>query len=330
MERLVDERGRISWGIYSEPVQDLNYLDYDLRTPMGARVPRLLKRVMANKFHFVGIVDSALIAGIAIVDLTYLSSAFFYIYNRRTKEIIETKAVTPLGLHTEIRTTPENPWSSYRAGGITVTMTRELVEASSPDMHLLIKLDQENASPLRICTRAGYTGWVYTQKTSPVRIEGSASVKGQTFPLASPSSMALIDWTCGYMRRQTCWNWAATAFTLPDGRTLGMNLSCGVNETSFTENAFWLDGVMTKVDLVNFIFDPDDILRPWHIASSDGRVELSFTPEAQRNEKINAFFIASRFTQLVGTFDGTVKALDGTTVRIQGCPGFAEDHYARW
>ena len=66
--------------------------------------------------------------------------------------------------------------------------------------------------------------------------------------MKSPDYQALIDWTAGYMRRHTYWNWTATACRLPDGRILGLNLSCGVNETSFTESYFLLDGQMTKVD----------------------------------------------------------------------------------
>ncbi|HPC46840.1 MAG TPA: DUF2804 domain-containing protein, partial [Deltaproteobacteria bacterium] len=161
-------------------------------------------------------------------------------------------------------------------------------------------------------------------------LEGTVSVGGVSHNMASPSCLALVDWTCGYMRRETCWNWASTASQLPDGRLLGFNLSCGVNETSFTENAFWIDGTMTKVDTVNFIYEPDDLTKPWRVVSSDGRVDLSFRPETHRGEKISAFLIASRFTQLVGTFDGTLRTSDGTTVTVTGCPGFAEDHYARW
>ncbi len=109
-----------------------------------------------------------------------------------------------------------------------------------------------------------------------------------------------------------------------------MNLSCGVNETSFTENAFWLDGVMTKVDTVDFIFDRGDLYNPWHVVSFDGKVDLTFMPERSRGEKINAGFIASRFMQLVGIFEGTLRTDSGETIQIKGCPGFTEDHYAKW
>ncbi|MEZ4550591.1 MAG: DUF2804 family protein [Desulfobacterales bacterium] len=47
----------------------------------------------------------------------------------------------------------------------------------------------------------------------------------------------------------------------PFGRTqLWPDLACGVNETSYTENAFWIDGRMTKVDTVAFDFNPEKFL----------------------------------------------------------------------
>jgi hypothetical protein len=142
--------------------------------------------------------------------------------------------------------------------------------------------------------------------------------------------MALMDWTCGYMRRKTCWNWAASAATLPDGRSFGLNLSCGVNETSFTENAFWIDGAMTKVDTVNYLFEAHDLMKPWIITSFDKKIDLTFCPEASRGEKINTGFVASRFNQLIGMFEGTLTTDSGEMIQIKRCPGFTEDHYAKW
>jgi len=139
-----------------------------------------------------------------------------------------------------------------------------------------------------------------------------------------------MDWTAGFMRRETFWNWASTAFTLEDGRSFGLNLSCGVNETSFTENAFWLDGKMTRLPAIDFVFDKDDIRNPWRMTSLDKKVDLLFYPDSKRCEKINALFIASRFTQLIGKFDGRVISEEGETISLKGCPGWTEDHYAKW
>ena len=328
MEALIDVKGRITWGIYDEHVQTVNYLDYALQTPMGMTMPRFLKRILANQFHFVGIMGPEVIGGIAVVDLKYLTNGFFYLYDRQAKQMYESKALSVSGA--SISPTPEKSLSTFSSRGLKITIDGTTVSAQGKGLSLRTDLDTRQAKPLRICTRAGYRGWVYTQKTSPVGVRGSAMIGDRQIDLSSPSTQALLDWTCGYMRRKTCWNWAASASKLPDGRSLGLNFSCGVNETSFTENVFWIDNEMTKVDTVNFTFDDNDLKKPWQISSFDKKINLTFHPEASRAENINAGFVASRFSQLIGTFEGTLKTDNNEVIRIKDCPGFAEDHYSKW
>jgi hypothetical protein len=328
METLINSQGRIDWGIYEEPVQSVNYLDFNLQTPMGLTIPRPLKRILANQFHFVGIMGPEIICGLAVVDLKFLANGFFYLYDRQARRMYEAKALAVSGV--SIRPTPEQPQSTFSWGNLKISIDSSHVSAKGKKISLDLDLDTKGTKPLRICTRAGYRGWVYTQKTSPVGVHGSATIGERRIDLSSPSSRALMDWTCGYMRRKTCWNWAASSTTLPDGRSFGLNLSCGVNETSFTENAFWIDGVMTKVDTVDFIFDGTDLKKPWRIRSFDNKVDLVFHPESSRGEKINAGFIASRFTQFIGVFAGTLKTENAEIIQVKDCPGFAEDHYAKW
>jgi hypothetical protein len=295
---------------------------------MGLEIPKCLKRILANQFHFVGIIGPEIIGALAVVDLKFLANGFFYLYDRQAKRIYEAKALAVSGA--SIRPTPEQPLSSFSSGGLKIDIDSSHVSARGKKISLQLDLDAQGTKPLRICTRAGYRGWVYTQKTSPVSVRGSARIGDRQIEISSPSAQALTDWTCGYMRRKTCWNWAASAFSLPDGRSLGLNLSCGVNETSFTENAFWIEGAMTKVDTVNYVFDEHDLMKPWLIASFDKKVNLTFHPESSRSEKINAGFVASRFNQLIGMFEGVLKTDNGEVIRIKDCPGFAEDHYAKW
>ena len=143
-------------------------------------------------------------------------------------------------------------------------------------------------------------------------------------------TLVLMDWTKGFMRRETFWDWVSTATYLPDGRPFGFNLSCGVNETSYTENFIMLDGKRTKVDTVNFSFDDQNLYKTWKITSYDKKVELSFKGKKDRSEKKNLLVAVSNFTQLIGFFEGKLKLDNGEVLEIKGCPGWAEDHYAKW
>ena len=132
------------------------------------------------------------------------------------------------------------------------------------------------------------------------------------------------------MRRETFWNWGCLAGRLTDGRIVGLNVSCGVNETSFTENCFWIDGRLHKVDAVVFDYDRTDLSRPWRLDSYDGRVRLQFTPEGRHAERINVWLVASNFNQLFGRFDGEFTTAGGERLPIHGMLGYVESHYAKW
>ncbi|MCU0599273.1 MAG: DUF2804 domain-containing protein [Desulfobacterales bacterium] len=331
MIRLIDSTGSPRYGIIDSPVEEINFKDFPLETPMGMGVPGFLKKIIFNQFAFFGITGPDFIIGMAVVDLKYLANAFFYVFDRKKNKIIETSTISPpIGSDVFIRPTPDKVSCGFLSKKISISMEPGTISAKSKDAEVNLAYDASRTAPLRICSRAGYRGWVYTQKTTPIHLTGEIILNGNKAKLASPDCMGLIDWTAGYMRRETFWNWAASASVLPDGRTFGMNLSCGVNETSFTENGFWIDGKLTKVSTVYFEFNPKNFYDPWRITSADGKVNLMFESEQHRSENVNALVIATRFTQMMGVFNGELKTDDNKIIKIENRPGWAEDHYAKW
>jgi uncharacterized protein DUF2804 len=330
MRNLVNQEGIIDFGIYKEPVETLNYKEYRLETPMGLRIPGFLKNVKFNQFHFFGLIGPDIMAGMAVVDLKFLANGFFYIYDRKTGDLLETKKLAPSCSKVNIAPFPEQTDSYFRSKSLTIELNGNRIFAKGKNISVDLEIKPSLAEPLRICTRAGYRGWVFTRKASPLEVSGKAELNGRSIEISSPSYLGLTDWTGGYMRKYTYWNWASSAHTLEDGRRFGMNLACGVNETSFTENAFWIDDQMTKIDSSKFVFDIKDPDSKWYITSNDGKIDLTFSPESQRGEKIYALAIASRFTQFMGTFDGKITTDSGETITLTRCPGWTEDHYAKW
>jgi hypothetical protein len=330
MNNLVQADGTIRFGFFDQPVDLINYRDYALKTHMGRRVPDLFKRILFNQFIFIGMIGPEYIVGLAVVDLKYLSNGFFYVFDRQHRTLVETSRLTPPGSGTFIDPRPDRVRAGFRQAGFSVNLEDGRINARSKRAELRGRLDLDSSHPVRICTRAGYRGWVYKQSTTPVAFEGQLTFGGKQLDLASPNYQALIDWTAGYMRRQTYWNWTATAARLPDGRILGLNLSCGVNETSFTESYFLLDGQMTKVDSVYFEFSETNPHRPWRITSFDGKVELTFKPDGKRGENVNTLLVQSKFNQFLGALDGRLITDQGETLHLSHCPAWAEDHYAKW
>jgi hypothetical protein len=65
------------------------------------------------------------------------------------------------------------------------------------------------------------------------------------------------------------------------------------------------------------------------LATSDGAVALTFTPEGERGENLDLGLLRSIFHQLHGTFSGQVR-FGAETVEVDDLFGLCEDHDSVW
>jgi hypothetical protein len=337
MKKLIGESGQPQYGLIDAGVDEVNYLDFDLRSPMDRPLGLGRRRRRFNQFQFVSLLSPELIVGVAIVDLGLVGNAFVYLYEPATGQFDEFSFLQPFARRTSIDTFPSNGQAVFGKGANHISISadkvagqRSLRVSLASGVTLDADLDEGvGYAPLALCTRAGYDGWVFTQKAAGLPVRGQVNWRGRNIDLAEVGALAGVDWTGGYMRRETFWNWGCLSCFLPDGRRLGFNLAAGVNETGFTENTLWLDGKMIKVDMVDFQFDRYDSDVPWRMRSGDGVIDLHFSPAGRRQEKVNAGLIASNFSQYFGRYRGRI-VLPDETVELDGAWGLAEDHYARW
>ncbi|MDK2777912.1 MAG: DUF2804 domain-containing protein [Pseudomonadota bacterium] len=336
-EQLINAQGQPAFGIFPDGVEELNYLDYDLRSPMDRRRSKLARRLAFNQFQFISLISPELIVGIAIVDLKLVSNAFVYFYEPHSGRYEEFSFLQPLALKTRIDAKANNGSSVFSKGrnhfsihASTTPGVRRVQVSLAAGASIDATIDETTAyQPLALCTRAGYQGWVFTQKSAAQVCNGSIRWQQREYDLKAMNTLAAVDWSGGYMRRETFWNWGSLSCFLRDGRRLGFNLAAGVNETGYSENALWLDGRLIKVDMVDFQFDRYHPSHSWAMRSADGIIDLHFEPQGRRREKINALVIASNFSQYYGRYHGEIH-LPGETIRLEGEWGLAEDHYARW
>lgn len=336
-DQLIQPNGQPVFGVFPEGIERLNYLDYDLRTTMDRKRSKLAKRFGFNQFQFISFVSDQLIVGLAIVDLKLVSNAFIYLYEPSTGYFEEFSFLQPFARKTFINPAPNSGDSEFIQGknSLRISATRvpgiRKVEVRIADrIEIEATIDESTAyNPLAVCARAGYSGWVFTQKSAAQVCNGTVRWDDSKFDLHKINALAAVDWTAGFMRRETFWNWGSLSCNLPDGRRLGFNLAAGVNETGFTENALWLDGRLIKVDMVDFQFDRYKPNNTWALRSADGIIDLHFSPEGQRKEKINALVMKSNFTQHFGRFHGEIHLPD-ETIHISDAWGFTEDHFAKW
>ncbi len=336
--KLIQQNNQPLYGDIQHPISEVNYQDYDLRTPMDKPIKGIRKYAAFNQFQFVGLMSENLIAGIAIVNLKWVSNVFIYVYDLKTHKLVERSFLQPLAASTSIGLNPDTGKSSFSQWGNRVDIT---TNGDGSERYLYVKLGKEiliNATllnppayrPLRVCSKAGYNGWVFTQKSAGLAVEGNISWEGKQYTLLKEEASASVDWSCGFMRRETAWNWACFSGLMKDGRRIGLNLAAGVNETGVTENCLWVDGVLTKLNMAVFEFDRYNPEKQWGVKTTDGLLELTFQPFGRREEKIDVIFIASNFKQMFGHFSGWMIDGAGERIELDAVPGFMEDHYAKW
>ena len=336
--KLINANGQPQFGVFQHPIREINYRDYDYHSVMDRKAGALAKHFHFNQFQFIGVTSEEFVFGCALVDIKYLSNAFVYLYNRKTHALDEYSFLQPLALNAALSTHPDSGTSRFKKGkaefAITASETprqRSLAVRIGKDIKVDVTLSEpENYEPLAVCSQNGYSGWTYTQKAPALLVSGNIQWQQQTFALDGSQALGSYDWSCGYMRRETAWNWASLSGFLDDGRRIGFNFASGVNETGYTENGFWVDNTLHKLGQIRFIYDRKDRYGQWKILSCDGRVDLVFEAEGERSEKLNVVLLASNFTQLFGKFYGTITTDEGEVLTLNGQPGFAEDHYAKW
>ncbi|TGE84152.1 DUF2804 domain-containing protein [Pseudoalteromonas sp. KS88] len=338
MKKLIDHRGNAQFGVFEQGIEQINYMDFDLRNSMGKVTSSFAKKLKFNQFQFISFTCETLIIGLAIVDLKIASNCFAYVYHPSTGEFEEFSFTNLFAMSTYIDTTPNSGKAYFHKGGNSVTLSaesglRKVKLCLNAGLKIKAVIDESvNYNPLTVCARAGFTGFHFTQKVAALPCSGTVDWRGKHINLEQVNALACVDWSAGFMRRETFWNWGSLACTLTDGRRLGLNLAAGVVETGFTENALWLDNSLIKIDMVDFKFqrygDKNDC-RQWQLRSNDGIINLTFEPVGNRHDKTNLLIIASNFTQHFGRFYGQIT-LENEVITLNGEWGFTEDHYAKW
>jgi hypothetical protein len=332
---LIGSDGRPRFGIFDGPLTSFN-LD-DLR-PYGKKnrvfsARKWILQYRIKRWEYLGICNNDIIFGVAVVHLGYMCNLFAYLFDRRSARLSEYDILVPGGGAAIFKGSSLTGAVTFKSGKTEVRITNDpatvTVEGSIKGELSVSLFFQKYAEPLVCLTRTDLKGFNYTHKEAGIPVRGKIRHKRMSWDIHEAQSFGVRDYTLGYLARHTFWNWASGGGIDGEGNRVGFNLAQGVNETGFTENAFWVNGRFFKTDVVDFQYDDLELMQPWRIESNDGRVRLRFQPEGKRSANVNGGLIVSKFHQPFGRFEGTLR--DGDLLwELQDVSGFVEEHYAKW
>jgi hypothetical protein len=333
--KLVGLNGRPAFGIRKSTVKSFNLSD--LRIYGKNKTSGILKRFITGfrikRWQYLGLCNDKIIFGAAIVNLGYMTNIFCYIFDRKAGKIEQVDAVTPSGKAGLFEGSFQTGSALFKSGKAYLSFTNR-PESVLANISVKDRLDAELnflklTEPMCCTSRVGLDGFNYTHKEAGIPVSGNIIFRGNRYEIAEGDSSGVVDYTLGYLARRTFWNWASGGGFDEAGNRIGFNLVQGVNETGFTENAFWINGSMIKTDVIDFQYSDLNLLDKWRIVSNDGKVNLSFYPEGERSADINIGLIASRFHQPFGRFEGSLSDC-GKRWKLKNAAGFTEEHYAKW
>jgi hypothetical protein len=168
------------------------------------------------------------------------------------------------------------------------------------------------------------TAFRYSRRSPWYAAEGVMQLSGTEIVFAKGGSWAIFDWNRGVRPRSDIRYWAA-ACGLEGDRQIAFNVGYGTADSgAATENAFFVDGKLHKLDQVTFHISPSNWLEPWRFTSNDNRLEMIFTPNQERFEHNRLFFHSLKRRQVYGTFSGKVVLDDGSALGFEQITGIAE------
>ncbi len=338
MNNFVSPSGHIPFGVLDKLTGTINYMDFPLRNPFREILPETERHRQFVHFHFMGFTSPQFIAGCSITLNGDTKTAFFYLFDRATAKLEKFGFRLADPIEGCVSLDPDNGVTQLQKNGNFVTLScdpthlrksLQITAAHGLELDFHFSEKENQFETLRLCTPTAANGWTYCQKVAGISTKGNLKYNGKQYSLAEMQATAHHDFTAGFLRRETFWNWACITDNLPNGDLIGLNISNGVNETGASENKVWISGKAHALGLFMFSYDQDDLSCDWSITCDYGS-HLTFKSEGKYEAYNNTLATGFDFTQLFGTFSGQLVTRDGAKLQLDKLAGFCERQFSIW
>jgi hypothetical protein len=178
--------------------------------------------------------------------------------------------------------------------------------------------------------RGEKTAFCLTRRSPWYNAEGVIQFGSQELVFTRGRAWGIFDWNRGIRPRKDVRFWAAGCGQ-SGGRQAAFSVGYDSADSAMgTENAFFINGSLHKLDQVTFHISPSNWLLPWRFTSNDNRLEMIFAPHQERSENLQMFFHYLKRRQVCGFFSGKVILDDGSEFEFQNITGFAERRKTRF
>ena len=175
----------------------------------------------------------------------------------------------------------------------------------------------------------------YNQKINCMEASGYFSIGLNKREFSNADTRAVLDWGRGVWPYKNSWYWSSASGIDDNGDEIGFNLGYGFGNNKYaTENMFFYKKRAYKLNDCKIEHCYDDkgnieFLKPWKFSSSDGQIEMIFTPILNRHANMNLLVLQSNQNQVFGKFNGYMYFGDDK-VEIKDLMGFAEKVINKW
>ena len=334
---LLDKNGRlnqIGWSRHQNLDSNLEKVNF--------YALKFLQRFRVKAWDYYAIFTPSRFFSATIADLGYAGNIFVYTIDFTSGVIHEEGLVIPLGKGIILPRNSHTGDAHFANDKVTLDFklgegTRDL-HVSWPEfddgrgIEAEISLAEHSGhESMNIVIPIGEKRFYYNHKINCLPASGKLRYGEIEETLTPDTCLGQLDWGRGVWEYSSFWKWASASGFLPDGRTIGLNMGGGFGDTSqASENCFFVDGILHKLDQVSFDYDPTDHMKPWHFRDNEGRLDLELVPFTERVATTRLVVIDSEVHQMFGRYSGFVVTDGGEKIEVNGLIGFAEDHHARW